>query len=446
MMPFENVLWPPVPDQRRLMLIGLLHQLDQTQYLPVDAIVSAQFAQLRALAGYHYGNNAWFKQRMDAAGLKPDDLTDHAQLRKLPVLHRYDIQRGGKELVNAKTPQSHGPTWTNKTSGSSGEPVVITKTALSSLFWAAHSMRDHRWNDRDTRSRLASIRADIKETMEVPSWGSPASELYVTGPALGMFNGLDIDIQLDKVRAFRPNILLIYPNNLDGFCEIWERDGYDLDCIEHIKTIGETVRPELRDRVKRITGLDIEDVYSSNECGTMAIQCPESGLYHEMSETVIVEIIREDGEPAQPGEEGRLVITDLHNFAMPIIRYQINDWAERGDACTCGRTLPVINRIIGREHSIMTRPDGSKHWPMFQGMRFAEIAPVRQYQVIQHTRDQVELKIFTEEPITEQQEQDLIKLVQGGLGWPYDMRITQYRHRLPLTANGKFQEFISKVK
>lgn len=443
----DDVVWPRLMPMHTAMLTGLLHEFEKTQYKPREELLSGQLAQLRLVVRHHFMHNKHFAKRMTDAGLMPDDLTSLEALRKLPVLQRYDIQRASTDWFTKEIPQGHGMSGTTKTSGSSGEPVVLRKTQISSLFWAAHAVRDHLWFKRDFHDRLCAIRADIKETKDHKDWGAPATDLYETGPALGMFIGMDIEDQLAKVTEFQPGVLLIYPNNLHGFLDIWERRGFDLPCIKHIKTIGETVHQELRDRTRAITGLEIEDNYSSNECGTMAMQCPVSGMYHVMSETVIFEVIKEDGTPAAPGEEGRVVVTDLHNFATPLIRYQINDWAEQGpeEQCRCGRTLPLIKRLIGREHSIMTRPDGTRHWPMFQGMRFAEVAPVRQYQVIQHTRTEIELKVFTEEPLTEDQEQGLIKLVQGGLGWPYDMRITQYRHRLPTTANGKFQEFICKV-
>lgn len=447
MSPVEKIVWPRMHGIPTAMLLGLLHEFESSQYYPRERIVSGQLAQLRILVDHHFTNNKSFAKRMADAGLLPGDLTSMDALRRLPPLTRYDIQRASDDWFTQVIPNNHGLAGTTKTSGSSGEPVVVRKTQISALFWGAYAIRDHRWFRRDFSGRLCAIRADIKQTQEVPNWGQPICEIQDTGPALGMFNGMDIDEQLDMVTKWQPDILLVYPNNLHGFLDIWERRGYDLPCIKHIKTVGETVHQDLRDRTKAVTGLVIEDNYSSNECGSMAIQCPDSGLYHVQAETIIFEVIGDDGTPAAPGEEGRVVVTDLHNFATPLIRYQIGDWAVQGPegTCRCGRTLPLIERIIGREHSIMTRPDGTRHWPMFQGMRFADVAPVRQYQVIQHTRDEIELKIFTEDPISAEQEQALIRLVQGGLGWEYDMRVTQYRERLPTTASGKFQEFICKV-
>lgn len=446
-MSIHDVVWPRLHPMPNAMLLALLHEFEKTQYMPREQLLAGQLAQLRKLAAHHFMHNKPFAKRMTDAGLSPSDLTSMDALRRVPVLQRYDIQTASKDWFTEQIPYGHGMAGTTKTSGSSGEPVVVRKTQISALFWGAHAVRDHLWWRRDFAGSLCAIRADIKQTNRHPNWGPPASEIYDTGPAMGMFNGMDIEEQLEIVTEFQPDVLLIYPNNLHGFLDIWLREGYGLTNLKHVKTIGETVHDDLRARTLAVTGLRIEDNYSSNECGTMAIQCPDSGMYHEMSETVIFEIIKADGTPAAPGEEGRVVVTDLHNFATPLIRYQINDWAVQGpdEICSCGRTLPLIQRIIGREHSIMTRPDGSRHWPMFQGMRFAEVAPVRQYQVIQHSRTEVELKVFTDEPITAEQEQGLIKLVQGGLGWPYDMRVTQYRQRLPLTAAGKFQEFICKV-
>src|SRR6185295_14515719 len=95
-------------------------------------------------------------------------------------------------------------------------------------------------------------------------------------------------------------------------------------------------------------GVGVVDVYSSEECGQIALQCPEHEQYHVQSESVLVEVLDDEGRPCAPGTIGRVVLTTLQNFAMPLIRYDIGDFAEPGPACPCGRALPVLTRIVGR--------------------------------------------------------------------------------------------------
>ena len=443
-MTIESVEWPRVHTGLGAATIALMSELEKTQWMRPQHIEAAQLHQARLLLQHHVGKNPWFATRMESAGLTPDMVIDQQSFRRIPILKRGDIQRAGNSFYATAVPKSHEPIMEIKTSGSTGEPVVVKKTNVNALFWGAHAVRDHHWSKRDHRSRISSIRADISSYAEMPSWGMPMSMITTTGPAQGMPASMDIAEQLRRVKQFKPSILLIYPNNLNAFLDEWEAN-WDMDYIKHIKTIGETVSPELRARTKAITGLKIEDNYSSNEMGCMAIQCPDHDHYHVMSETVILEILDDDGNPCKPGETGRVVVTDLHNFISPLIRYDIGDFAVPGEQCACGRGLPVLRRVVGREHSIIKRPDGTRGWPIFYGAKMNGIAPVRQYQFIQHTLNDIEFRCYTEEPLTPEQESGLIALVQEALGHPFNINLIQYRERLPTTKVGKFQEFICKA-
>lgn len=99
-----------------------------------------------------------------------------------------------------------------------------------------------------------------------------------------------------------------------------------------------------------------------------------------------MEILDENGKPCEPGELGRVVVTPLDNFAMPLIRYDIGDYAEVGKHCPCGRGLPVLKRIVGRVQDLVVLPSGERRWTLLSAGNiesFLEIAPIRQYQFVQ---------------------------------------------------------------
>ena len=444
-MNLEGVVWPRMYQGPHLVLMALLAELDRTMWLDNKEIETEQFKQLNLLLAHHMGHTPSFAARMLAAGLTAKDITDRDSLRKLPPLTRLDIQRAGDEFYSKHVPQSHGTPGETRTSGSTGEPVRIRKTQIDALYWTAHAIRDHLWSRRDFRHKLLSIRADIFKYSESPNWGQPIADIWQTGPAIGMPATYDMREQLRIIKEYKPGILLIYPNNLSIILDEMQQDGGDFSFIKHVKTIGETVHQWQRAKTRDLLGLKIEDNYSSNEMGCMAMQCPDTDNYHVMTETVLVEIINDQGGTCAPGEVGRLVVTDLHNHASPLIRYDIGDWAEAGEPCSCGRGLPTIKRFVGREHSILTRPDGTRIWPIFYGAKMNDIAPVRQYQFRQKTQTSMEFRCYTEEPLTEAQRVGLIELVQQALGYPYDMDLIEYRQPLPTTARGKFQEFICEI-
>lgn len=444
-MNLEGVVWPRMYSGPNLVLMALLAELDRTTWLDPDVIERAQFEQLRLIIAHHMANSPQFGARMIAAGLTAADIVDPASFRKLPPIKRLDIQQAGDSFYSKYIPQSHGQPGETRTSGSTGEPVKIRKTQIDALYWTAHAIRDHMWARRDFRHKLLSIRADIFKYVEHPHWGNPIADIWQTGVSIGMPSTMDIRGQLKLIKEFQPGILIIYPNNLNFILDEIEEDGGDFSYIKHVKTIGETVHPWQRDKTQRVLGLKIEDNYSSNEMGCMAIQCPDTDNYHVMAETAIIEILNDADHPCAPGEVGRVVVTDLHNHASPLIRYDIGDWAEAGERCSCGRGLPTIRRFVGREHSILTRPDGTRIWPIFYGIRMNDIAPVRQYQFRQKTLTSMEFRCFTEEPLTFDQREGLIALVQDALGYPYELDLIEYRQPLPTTGRGKFQEFIREI-
>ena len=160
--------------------------------------------------------------------------------------------------------------------------------------------------------------------------------------------------------------------------------------------MGETITDEFRGICQEVWGKPVADMYSCEEAGYIALQCPKHEHYHIQSENILVEVLDEHDKPCRPGEIGRVVLTTLHNFAMPLIRYEILDYAEVGGECPCGRGLPVLKRIVGRQRNMITHPDGSQHWPSFPASTWSHIGPIRQMQMIQKEPDYIVINLVAE--------------------------------------------------
>jgi phenylacetate-CoA ligase len=188
------------------------------------------------------------------------------------------------------------------------------------------------------------------QTPHISELGQPFNLLYETGPGQIIPITAPLNTQLELLRKFQPETLLIYPSNLRGLVDKWRDGGSGLPALTRIKTIGETLAPELRRDVAELhPQISIIDSYSSEECGSIALQCPDTSGYHVMSESLIVEILNDADEPCAPGEVGQIVVTDIHNLASPLIRYRIGDYAQAGATCSCGRGSPKLDRILGRQ-------------------------------------------------------------------------------------------------
>jgi len=423
-----------------------MFQLEQTQWLPADAIAVRQHRQLVATAAHAEAHSTYFRSRMQAAGLRPEQLSTLVGLRRLPVMRRRDLQAAGDALFCTQIPRAHAPVAESSTSGSSGEPVIVKRTAISRLLWLAMTLREHLWQRRDFRGKLAVIRDPLHgDQADWPSWGPPASLLFETGSSHALAVRTGVARQFEWLQSVNPDYLLVYPSNLAALLGQFERHGLSLPRLRQIRTINETLAPEVRESARRILGAEIADTYSSAEVGVIAVQCPASGLYHVMAEALIVELLNERDEACMPGEIGRVVVSDLHNLATPLVRYDLGDYAEMADSCPCGRGLPVFKRIAGRRRNMARLPDGRSLWPAIGGLPYSEIAPIRQFQFVQRERDTIEVRLVSAAPLTADQEQRIGDLIREALDFPFKLQFRYFQEEIPHGPGGKFEEFICEV-
>jgi len=162
------------------------------------------------------------------------------------------------------------------------------------------------------------------------------------------------------------------------------------------------------------------------------------------SEPALVEVLDESGRPCAPGEVGRVVVTSLHNFAMPLLRYAVGDLAEAGKPCPCGRGLPVIQRILGRGRDMLVFPDGRRAWAQLGTSQYTRIPGLRQFQTVQHAVDDLEIKLVADRELTPAEEDQLRQAMQQRCGHPFPIRIT-YHAEIPRSPGGKFHDFLCKI-
>ena len=450
-----GAVWPAIPGQQGLLLSALLTQLEQSQWWSAAEIERAQMRQLAVLIEHARRHSRFHAERL--AQLRPDRVQDLREcLSAIPLMRREDLQKHRTEIDCAWLPPEHGETVLARSTGSTGEPVAVRRSGLNGLIWMAMTLREHLWQRRDLTQSLAVIRALFatedtdRRGLSSTDWGPPVNNLFASGPAYGMNLQTDIVHQVEWLRQIMPAYLLTYPNNLSALLDLAEVDPdrlAGLGRLKQVRTIGETLHDSLRERCKRVLGVGIADVYSSQEMGVMAIECPQGDGYHVMSEGLVFELLREDGEPCAPGEMGRVVVTDLHNFATPLIRYDLGDLAEADGPCTCGRGLPKIRRILGRERNLLRLPDGRRFWPVVgAALRYRDIAPVRQYQVIQRSLERFTVRLVAERPLTATEEVGLAERLIEFIGFRCAVNFEYCTPSIPRGPGGKFEDFICEIK
>ncbi|MBI4808955.1 MAG: phenylacetate--CoA ligase family protein [Nitrosomonadales bacterium] len=440
-----------ITDPVATRLFALLMQFEDSQWRSPQDMQQKQLAQFALLAAHAYRHSPFFRSRFDQAGLDHSRAWTADSFTSIPLLTRAELMQQADNIYCRAVPGPHGAVHKIQTSGSTGQVVTVAKTEFNQLLWLALAMREHLWHERDFSSTLAVIKA-LTPTLDDPvdaarlGWGHPATLLLRTGPSYAQPLAMDVAQQAAWLARIDPKYLLTYPSNLGALLDRYEHGDAVPPSLRQIRTVGETLHPGLRERCRELGSIEIVDMYSSQEVGLIALQCPVSGLYHIQSESLIVEVLDEDGRQCQPGEIGRVVITDLHNFATPIIRYEIRDYAEVGPTCSCGRGLPTLSRIMGRRRNMVVFPDGRRHWPLIGAHSYREVADILQYQAIQHSLEDIEIRLVVDEPLSKTQEARLTELAQQALGHPFPLRFTYSIEELPKTKGGKFEEFISLVK
>jgi phenylacetate-CoA ligase len=424
-------------------------RLQESQWWPPERLLDHQVRQLGALAAHAYRTVPIHRRRLDAAAIDPARPLTLADWRRLPVLTRKDLQQSEAALLSRAVPREHGELVTTKSSGSTGTPVTVRGTVFDALVFKAITLRHFLWHPHDFTGKLVSIRrsegADYPGGLAQERWGDTATFPFATGPAATLSIGASISEQAEWLARQDPDYLLTYPSNLLFLAEHCQSHGIGLPHLEHVTTIGEVLNPEAREACRSAWDAPVIDIYSAQEVGAIAYQCPDHEHYHAQAESILVEIIDATGAPCAPGQVGRVVVTPLYNYAMPLLRYELGDYAEASGPCSCGRGLPVLKRILGRErNSLLVTPTGKRYWPAFGSRKFAEIAPVVQHQFAQKRRDWIEGRLVTRRPLTVAEEDALRAHVLSRLPWPFRLTFS-FCDDIPRNSGGKFENFVSEV-
>lgn len=438
-----GVLWPALPSSAGTLALALQFQLDQTQWWPAGDLEHQQMRQLQLVLRHAGATVPFYRERFAKAGFDPDQVLTRESFRALPVLTRSEVQEAGVSLRAAGVPNGHGRIFSGETSGSTGRPVVFYSSQLEQLYWNAFTLRDHGWHQRDLGGRLAAIRYARKSEL-LPGWGPATDVVYVTGACAILRIDTDISQQVDWLVEQDPEYLLSYASNLGELARVCLERGIRLSRLREVRSVSEVVRPELRALVREAWGVKLTDMYTTKEIGYIALQCPERDHYHVQMENTLVEIIDDRGEPCAPGDVGRVVVTALHKFAMPLIRYEIGDYAVPGERCSCGRGLSVIREILGRTRNMLRLPSGERRWPLCDLVKEPDLPGILQYQYVQKTLERIEVHLVVGPQYSRDMEARLTAIVHRRLGYPFSLDII-YRDNIPRSANGKFEDFRCEI-
>lgn len=248
---------------------------------------------------------------------------------------------------------------------------------------------------------------------------------------------------VSAIGAFRPEIVQGYPSAIWQLSRVWS------DSLTHLRapsvvTTGEVLSLDWR-KVIQGTFPRVFDVYGSQENSHFAAECT-FGRMHINPQVGLCEILDDDGSHVRPGEVGRVVVTGINTYSMPLIRYSIGDYAEyeggSGGTCECGLSWPSLGKVYGRADDLMTASDGRKVGMVGTGLT-REMEGIAEAQLVQRRDGSILVRLVPMIPGTRSRQAELIaKRVLGEkLGESVSVRF-EYVEELPRSARGKLRSVI----
>lgn len=430
----------------------VLQLLDKAQWWPHEQMLAAQFKALAALLNHARESVPYYHERLAALG--PFDARGLAAggFAAVPVLERATVNEQAAGLVSNKIPKAHGNLDPIFTSGTTGQPVRVLRTTFALTYWSGFTIREHIWHKRLSGATLAVIRSSKKGVSLYPkggmssTWGGDEDIVIRSGPRITLNTATAVADIAEWLDREQPDYLLALPNLIRRLAPFCIENKIRLPNLKEVQTHGEILTDHLREQVRRAWDVPIHANYSSREVGYMAMECPDHPHYHVQSEGVYLEVLDDAGRPCGPGETGRVIVTTLHNLAMPLIRYAVGDRAEVGEPCPCGRGLPVLNKILGREQDVLILPNGEQRWTLLGSPDIKELmgmAPIRQYQFAHVATETLEVRLAVAEALTAEQESRIADWIRKKFAYDFQVRFV-YRETLPLTKAGKFRDFVDE--
>ncbi|WP_417307930.1 phenylacetate--CoA ligase family protein [Devosia sp.] len=336
--------------------------LMESQYWSPSQLVAYQREQLEQLLRHARANVPFYENRLDSV-FRPGGGIDWDRWHEIPIVTRTDMRDHRDAMLAQRVPTGHGKYSTIESSGSTGLPIKITTNRLMMLATRAVRYRAQTWHDFDwSKTYAARYVGEVREDRGYRSdgpWGPPWLSSAQLGTAYLMDRKLTAEQMVDVMSSVGASYLRAGPKPAHVLALAAEREGLDLP-LHAVITHGEQVEMDDKQAYRRAFGAICFEQYSSKEGGQMAHPCPSSAGLHVGAENLLLEIVDENGKPCAVGVEGRVVITPFTSTTQPLIRYDQGDIAALAPPCSCGRGLPLLAAISGRQTAFFTHPDGRR--------------------------------------------------------------------------------------
>lgn len=408
----------------------------KSQYWTRQQLDEFQNERLRALIKHAYDHVPFYRDEMKALDLTPADIQTKEDLEKLPIIDKNRIRKEGIERFTADNIPV-GQRIRCSSSGSTGQPFTYYITPRSYSVNMACNLRgwyNFGWRLGDKyvkisqnprKSRLKKLQDRITGNLYVPT--ADLSEQHVQSI-------------LQSIERYKPLVIRSYPDPLFLMAQYRLTHANEFRWSPNvITTTGNLLHSHVRETIEEAFGCELFDAYACEGNANM-FECPTHECYHTSEEYGITEVVDDSGKKVTTGM-GRVVTTDLWNYAHPFIRYDVQDRVEMaGKPCSCGRVHLPIKRILGRNNELLEAPSGRKytvhHFTVFfESTVTPELKDsIDQFQIIQHKDSSTTILLVVNDKYDDNIGQYIANYWSKEFGAPVEIKLVE---RIPVMANNK---------
>lgn len=358
---FDPVFW----SLKRMPVLSRYRAYQHQQWDDVDTFRARQDKKLAMLLHHAADHVPFYRSRIDGDLRQEIDSDPRKVLGRMPILTKGDLRASVAEMY---VDMGRG-TFRNSSGGSTGQPVVLYQDADYQASSLASTLLLYEWagmNRGDSHALLWGAERDLVQGGL--GFRRILADFIGNRITLNAFR-MSPDRMRDyvaKINRFKPACIEGYAECLYQFAQFIDRNHLQVVAPKTIVSSAGTLFPAMRQQIEATFQTVVFDRYGSREVGNMAAECDRHEGLHVFGETCIVEVVNNEGESVQEGEEGEVLVTNLTNFTMPLIRYQIGDRAVLGKSrCSCGRPYPLLAKIAGRSGASIATEDGGVVSPEF---------------------------------------------------------------------------------
>ncbi|MGC1239927.1 MAG: AMP-binding protein [Acidimicrobiales bacterium] len=402
--------------------------------------------KLGRLVQHCYENVPFYTQAFNELGLRPGDIRTIEDLQKLPILSRDLLRTRQQDLLS--TTADRKSLQTNFSSGSTGVRAEFVQDEEFRMWMRAHQLRTYEWCSGWQLGEPFVLLWGSEIYWKLKSVSKSFENLLSNRREFSTFNLSPTTIErfLQQLIRFQPALVSTYANAMHLIARAAEENNLKIDGLRAVQGTSEPMPPELRKNIERAFGCETFDKYGMRETNIVSHEAPTHDGMLIQSENVIVEIIGENGEVCPVGTPGRVVVTTLNNFAMPLVRYETSDIASLlYGSSKCGLPFPRMSSVVGRQQDLILTPNGDHVDAYLFSYLLMSMSEIHWFQVEQRELESLILRVYCPLGLPVTRVDEIRERIKRHTRYPFSIDV-ETLSQMPESSTGKFRLCISNLK